>query len=245
MIDWVPADWPAPASIRAGTTGRSGGLSQKGWSSLNLATHVGDDSQAVAGNRRLLREALALPAEPCWLEQVHGTTVLDLDADMPEFPVEADAAFTRQSGVVCAVLTADCLPLLMTDAGGTTVAAVHAGWRGLQAGIVQRAVSEMRVPSRDLLVWLGPAIGQQAFEVGEEVRETFVQSDPECESAFLQQDQGKWLADLYALARILLRGMGVQQIYGGDHCSYAEPQRFYSYRRERQCGRMASLIWRC
>ncbi|MFO7592882.1 MAG: peptidoglycan editing factor PgeF [Pseudomonadota bacterium] len=232
--------WPAPANVRAAVTTRSGGVSLPPYDSLNLGDHVGDDPQAVAENRRRLVDALKLPAEPRWLKQVHGTC--SVDASRCTTGCEADAVYTEKSGVVCAVLTADCLPLLLCDRGGTRIAAVHAGWRGLLAGVIEQTVSAMGSPD-ELMVWLGPAIGPRAFEVGAEVREAFVTEDAAADGAFAPSTDGRYLADIYALARLRLHRVGVDAIYGGEHCTYSEPERFYSYRRDGVTGRMAGLIW--
>nr|WP_231940856.1 peptidoglycan editing factor PgeF [Acidihalobacter aeolianus] len=240
--DWLYPDWPAPATVRALTTTRSGGISAGSYASFNLATHVGDDARAVAENRRRLREVAGLPAEPTWLDQVHGRKVVLLDQETsPGMP--ADAAVTREPGVVCAVLTADCLPLLMCDRAGSCVASAHAGWRGLIGGVVESTVDAMGVALRDIMVWLGPAIGPNAFEVGDEVRDAFLSGDPAVTGAFRPSPAGRWLADLYALARLRLEAMGVVEIYGGAHCTFLESETFYSYRRDGVTGRMASMIW--
>ncbi|MEF8721892.1 peptidoglycan editing factor PgeF [Candidatus Accumulibacter phosphatis] len=266
MRSWVSSkgclfpDWPAPRRVRSLITGRDGGVSLAPYASLNLGAHVGDDALAVAENRRRLADHL--PALPCWLEQVHGTTLVDAAGlGVAEVPV-ADGAFARAPGVVCAVMTADCLPVLLCDQSGSVVAAVHAGWRGLQAGILERAVEALAVPGVRLLAYLGPAIGPQAFEVGEEVRSAFVGAHQEAAAAFLpvsqdwparnipaangptaQQPARKWLADIYLLARQSLQRAGVDAIYGGGGCTLREAERFFSYRRDGVTGRMAALIW--
>lgn len=235
----IVPDWPAPPGVRALVTTRHGGVSAGPYASLNLGRHVGDDPAAVAENRRRL--GTLLPAEPVWLQQVHGTGVADAGscAGMPE----ADAAFARRAGVVCAILTADCLPVLLCDGEGTVVAAAHAGWRGLAAGVLEATVAAMAVEPGRLLAWLGPAIGPAAFEVGEDVRTAFVAGDDGAAAAFTPGRPGKWFADLYALARRRLERAGVARVWGGGACTYAEPGRFYSFRRERDTGRMASLVW--
>jgi hypothetical protein len=232
-------DWPAPARVRSLQTLRGGGCSPAPWASLNLGDHVGDDPARVARNRDLLRAAL--PADPLWLKQVHGVAVAD--AGQPLVAPEADAAFSRQSGKVCAVMTADCLPVLFCDRAGSVVAAAHAGWRGLVAGILEATMARMAVPPSELLVWLGPAIGARAFEVGDEVRTAFVARDTAAASAFVQGAPGKWLADLYLLARQRLAAAGICSISGGDRCTVSEPENFFSFRRDGMTGRMASLIW--
>jgi YfiH family protein len=205
----------------------------------NLADHVGDVSSAVAIRRAALR--VHLPAEPRWLTQVHG--VRCIDAETSATGVEADASFARTPGIVCAVLTADCLPVLLCDESGSVVAAAHAGWRGLAAGVVEAAVAAMGVPGERLLAWLGPAIGPTAFEVGDEVRAAFVEQISAAAAAFVARPNGKWLCDLYALARLRLAAVGVTCVFGGGRCTFSEPDDFYSYRRDGVTGRMASLIW--
>lgn len=237
--DWIVPDWPAPAGVRALITTRAGGASRGAYAGLNLGLRSGDAAEAVACNRASLRQAL--PAEPLWLRQVHGTTVVE--ADSAQGNPEADAALARMPGRVCAVLTADCLPLLLCDAGGTIVAAVHAGWRGLCAGVIEQALRAMNRPARTLLAYLGPAIGPAAYEVGAEVRAAFIATDPEAGAGFAPGQAGKFYADLYALARARLARSGVTGVYGGDYCTYTERERFYSYRRDGVTGRMASLIW--
>ncbi|WP_114649838.1 peptidoglycan editing factor PgeF [Pseudothauera hydrothermalis] len=243
-LDFIVPQWPAPARVRAIVTTRNGGLSQGRYASLNLATHVGDDPGAVAANRAVLRSRL--PAEPVWLEQVHGTNIVMAESVPGErcLPPVADGAWTRQPGVVCAVMTADCLPVLFCDDAGSVVAAAHAGWRGLCAGILERTVEAMRVAPARIQAWLGPAIGPGAFEVGADVRSAFLQHDSGAAAAFVAgKEPGKWLADLYLLAKIRLAGAGVIDVFGGGFCTYTDAERFYSHRRDRATGRMASLIW--
>lgn len=235
-------DWPAPAPVRSLMTTRAGGVSAAPWASFNLGDHVGDDPVHVAANRARLRRQL--PAEPDWLRQVHSARVVELGRASVPVP-EADAAFTREPGRVCAVLTADCLPVLFCDRAGSTVAAAHAGWRGLAGGVLEATVAAMRTPPADIIVWLGAAIGPQAFEVGDDVRDAFSAADPAAAGAFVAHAApGKWLADIYALARIRLGRMGVTAIHGGGRCTFTESGHFYSYRRDGVTGRMASLIWR-
>ncbi len=236
---WIEPDWPAPPGIRAASTLRSGGVSRDRYASLNLGGHVGDDPERVAENRRRLAAALELPSEPIWLSQVHGSRVARADA--PEV-LAADAAHTRARGVVCAVMPADCLPVLLCSRDGETVAAVHAGWKGLAGGVVEAAVAAMG--TRDVLAWLGPAIGPEAFEVGGEVRETFIRGGGEFAEGFREAGDGKWLADIYRLARVVLNRLGVAEIRGGGWCTHGNPDDFFSYRRDRDTGRMATLIWR-
>lgn len=234
-------DWPAPANVRSLITTRSGGVSAAPYTSLNLGDHVGDNPQHVMQNRAVLKAQL--PAEPRWLKQVHGIAV----ADACMAGTEADASVAFQAGEVCAVLTADCLPVLLCDQSGTVVGAAHAGWRGLLNGVIESTAAAMKVPSSSLLAYLGPAIGPQAFEVGDEVRAAFVAADPEAASAFTPGDQQgetqKWMADIYALARLRLARLGVAGVYGGGLCTYTDAEQFFSYRRDGVTGRMASLIW--
>ncbi|MEK7323394.1 MAG: peptidoglycan editing factor PgeF [Pseudomonadota bacterium] len=240
-MGWLSPDWPAPSRVRAYTTTRPGGISEGPYASLNLATHVGDDTAHVVENRRRLSAALHLPAEPLWLRQVHGIAAVAAAPGKPE--CEADASYARQSGVVCAVLTADCLPLLLCDVDGGVVAAAHAGWRGLLDGVIENTVRAMHRPGSRILAWLGPAIGPAAFEVGDEVRAAFVARDPLAAAAFRPTPAGRWLADIYHLARRRLSEVGVEAVYGGHWCTVSDPARFYSYRRDHVTGRMASLIW--
>lgn len=238
---FILPDWPAPANVRAAVTTRAGGASRTPYDSFNLAAHVGDDPQAVAANRARLRELLKLPAEPVWLKQVHGVKVVNVAS--AENEPEADGGYTTKAGVVCAVLTADCLPVLLCDRAGTRVAALHAGWRGLAGGVIEAGVQALNVPGSELLAWLGPAIGPEAFEVGEDVRTAFVQQDNAAQVAFRPQANGKYLANIYMLARQRLAALGVTAVYGGGYCTVRERERFYSYRRDGATGRMASLIW--
>ena len=230
-------DWPAPPNVRAWVTERG---SAARYGALNLATHVGDDPSAVAANRRRLRAALGLPAEPSWLEQVHGTRVVDLDR---QDAGQADGAVTTRVGAVCTVMTADCLPVLFCDRAGTRVGVAHAGWRGLLDGVLAAAVAALRLPPAELIAWLGPAIGQGAFEVGPEVRDAFVVRSAGAERRFARNPRGRWQADLYGLARDALSAAGVEAIHGGGFCTFTEAERFFSHRREAPCGRMATLIW--
>ena len=240
----IVPDWPAPPAVRALLTTRRGGVSRPPYASLNLGDHVGDDRLAVAANRALLRGALVGGGDPCWLEQVHGTRVVDAAASSPGDPPErADASFACDKGVVCAVMTADCLPVLFCDDAGSVVAAAHAGWRGLLAGVLEATVAAMGVAAPTLLAYLGPAIGPRAFEVGDEVRSAFVAADAALAAAFTPALPGKWLADIYLLARLRLAALGLARVYGGDFCTYRDADRFFSYRRDAQTGRMASMIW--
>ena len=238
--DWIVPEWPAPANVRAFITTRAGGASGGAYASLNLGLRTDDNPQAIAANRARLHAAL--PQEPKWLKQVHGRVVVEADA-MTGMP-EADAAIARRPQTVCAVLVADCIPVMLADRTGTTVAIAHAGWRGLAGGVIENTVTRMAVASEQLMAYLGPGIGPRAFEVGADVRDAFLACDAIAEAAFTSHAFGKWLADLYLLARQRLARAGVRQVHGGDLCTYSDPQRFYSYRRDRATGRMAALIWR-
>ena len=290
---WLIPDWPAPAGVRALSTLRGGGVSGNPYASLNLGEHVGDGAKAVAENRRLLRAAAGLPAEPAWLTQVHGTCVHDLDlpsgpADScdhadPASPVDAtgaaflgggamvttpaagamdvsdaasrrvggrpltaavaDAAVTRQPGRVCAILTADCLPVLLTTESGDRVGAAHAGWRGLAGGVIEATVSALGASPSSLLAWLGPAIGPRHFEIGAEVREALLQGDRGAQAAFAPTPAGRFMADLYALARRRLARLGVERVFGGGECTHTDADRYFSHRRDGRTGRQATLIW--
>ncbi|MBG0843956.1 peptidoglycan editing factor PgeF [Pseudomonas chengduensis] len=236
--DWLMPDWPAPANVRACVTTRSGGVSAAPFDTFNLGDHVEDDPAAVAANRAQLVEVLG--CQPAWLRQVHGIVVAEAD---PAVVIEADGNWTSAPGIACTAMTADCLPALFCDRAGTRVAAAHAGWRGLAGGVLEAAVQALSVAPQELLVWLGPAIGPAAFEVGAEVREAFVQQHAEAASAFLPSaNAGKFMADIYQLARIRLAAIGVTAVSGGGLCTYNDP-RFYSYRRSARTGRFASLIW--
>lgn len=237
----IRPDWAVPGRVHACATTREGGSSEGVCASLNLGAHVSDAPDAVARNRSLLREAAGLPAEPRWLEQVHGTAVVELTGDPVHGP--ADAAFTRRTGEVCAILTADCLPVLLADAEGTVVAAAHAGWRGLSAGVLEATVSAMDAAPGTLRAWLGPAIGPAVYEVGAEVRAAFIEADAAAAAAFVPTREGHWHADLYALARQRLQRAGVSAVTGGGLCTFTDARRFFSFRRDGSCGRMATLIW--
>ncbi len=239
--DWLVPDWPAPQTVRALTTTRTGGVSVTPWASMNPADHVGDATTAVAANRARLRGALGLPSEPIWLQQVHGVRVVDA-ARAGERP-KADAAWTDCPGVVCAVLTADCLPVVFADRAGRCVAVAHAGWRGLANGVLEATVGQLPVPPQEVLAWLGPAIGPAAFEVGGEVRDTFMAQDVQAVNAFTPGVDGRWFADIYALGRQRLAACGVTAVYGGGWCTFHDRARFYSYRRDGTTGRMATLAW--
>lgn len=241
-LSWIPADWPVPDNVVGGTTLRTGGVSTGEFDSLNLAAHVGDEPASVAENRRRFEVDHSLPCEPVWLKQVHGTGVV-LGDSAPSLP-EADGIVATAADVVCAVLTADCLPVLLAAADGSAVAAVHAGWRGLAAGILEETIATFEAPPDTLLAWLGPAISQPAFEVGAEVRKQFTDQSESTAACFAENGRGRWQADLYGLAVLQLRHCGVTQVFGGGLCTHAEPRRFFSYRRDGCCGRMATFIFR-
>lgn len=242
QLDFIIPNWPVPANVVALQTTRLGGVSGAPYASLNLGAHVNDDPIAVAKNRQLLSPYL--PNEPVWVNQVHGIEVID--AAQSACLQNADASFTTKPNVVCVTMTADCLPVLLCDKAGTVVAAVHAGWRGLCDGVIEAAVNKLPVEHSEILAWLGPAIGPNAFEVGSEVRAQFIAKDAQATSAF-QTNGNKWLGDIYQIARQRLNYLGVTQIYGGsvneDFCTYTDATRFYSFRRDDVTGRMASLIW--
>ncbi|MBV1898404.1 MAG: peptidoglycan editing factor PgeF [Cycloclasticus sp.] len=239
---FIEPSWPAPKNVRALTTCRSGGVSQTPYSTFNLATHVGDDAQAVIDNRALLSDELNLQAKPVWLSQVHGTTIVELDQLQKGPCIEADGSICRSDAFVCTVMTADCLPVLLCTEDGSAVAAVHVGWRGLLAGIIEQAVAQLAAAEK-IMAWLGPAIGPACFEVGSEVKNAFVNKSLVMQQGFRQLNADHHLADLYALARMSLLQCGVKRIYGGEYCTYNQPDKFFSYRREPTTGRMASLIW--
>lgn len=242
--EWIVPDWPAPPNVRSLLTTREGGTSLGPYASLNLGRHVGDDPLAVATNRERVLQRLAGAGEPLWLEQVHGTRVVEAAAfSSNEPPPQADAAFSQSVGAVCVVMTADCLPVLLCDDAGSVVAVAHAGWRGLLAGVLEETIVAMGVPGRELMAYLGPAIGPQAFAVGDEVRSAFVAADAMAARAFAPSLPGKWLADIYRLARQRLAGQGVERIFGGSYCTVSEADRFFSYRRDGRTGRMAAMIW--
>lgn len=236
--EFIIPDWPAPVHVKALQTTRAGGVSDGKYASLNLGDHVRDDPLHVAHNRQLLSPVL--PSEPVWLQQVHGIRVID--AGTSSCLETADASFTTRKEVVCVTMTADCLPVLLCDKAGTAVAAIHAGWRSLCDGVIEATVKTMPVETGQLMAWLGPAIGPDAFEVGGEVREQFIAQDAQAETAFRPHGE-KWLGDLYAIARQRLQALGVEHIYGGGRCTYSEPDTFFSFRRDGDTGRMATLIW--
>lgn len=266
---WLTPDWPAPANIHAATMLRSGGVSCGAYASLNPALHVGDDADLVKQNRQLIKDSLGLPSDPVWLDQIHSNRAVQAYTPLARWDLQqADASYTAEPGVVCAVLTADCLPLLVCTADGSQVAAIHAGWRGLLGGVIGNTIAAMQIPldppfpkgevrrpfpnpplskrgtRGDFLIWLGPAIGPDCFEIGAEVRDAFLGKSAVFITAFKPQNNGKWLANIYQLARIDLAMLGIDKVYGGGFCTVTEQERFYSYRRDKQTGRMATLIWR-
>ncbi len=236
--DWITPDWPAPTHVRAFVTTRNGGVSMGAYASLNLGTRVGDEVDAVAQNRARVRAVL--PSDPKWLHQVHGTAVVQ--ADRVETDATADAAFTKISGVVCTIQIADCLPVLFCDRAGSRVAGAHAGWRGLSAGVLEQTIAALGVPAQELIAWLGPAIGPTAFEVSADVLEAFGDIDPR-HDAFVATRPGKWMADLFALARRRLKNAGVGAVFGGGLCTASDSVRFFSHRRDRVTGRQAAFVW--
>lgn len=266
----ITPDWPVPPLVRAAFTLRQGGVSAPPFDTLNVGLHTGDASEAVEENRRRIRGALRLPSEPCWLAQAHGAEVVSLDGEPPMRaappgdPPRADAAVTRTSGCICVIQVADCMPVLFAARDGTTVGAAHAGWRGLAAGVLQATVRALAIKPSELLVWLGPTIGPQHFEVGDEVRTALLAADGRTDlagavgldaerrldsglggtaAAFVRNARGRWQCDLYAVARRQLVALGVREVYGGGWCTYDDRARFFSYRRDGRCGRMAALIW--
>jgi YfiH family protein len=239
--DWIVPDWPAPPRVRAFVTTRHGGVSRGEYGSLNLGARGGDEPERVAENRRIVRAHL--PSAPCWLSQVHGTAVADLDAPAAERGPRADAAVTSTAGRVAVVLTADCLPVFLCRDDGSRVGVAHAGWRGLAAGVLENAVSALGGAPGRVLAWLGPAIGPEAFEVGAEVREAFVRADAAAAGAFAVGRDDRFLADLYALARMRLARAGVAHVSGGGFCTFAERERFFSYRRVKESGRLGAFVW--
>ena len=275
-LQLITPDWPSPPGVRAAFTLRTGGVSVAPYDSLNLGAGIGDSPEAVAENRRRVRERLRLPAEPVWLEQVHGVGVVELGIgagaegpaaagvgvisgaagppaptvamsadrlDSAVRPPTGDASVARAAGNVCAIRVADCMPVLFAARDGSAVAAAHAGWRGLAGGVLEATVRRLGVPASQLIAWMGPAIGPAHFEVGDEVRAAFTATDADAASAFVANARERWQCDLYTLARHRLTAIGVSGIYGGGWCTFAESERFFSYRRNGQCGRMAALIW--
>jgi purine-nucleoside/S-methyl-5'-thioadenosine phosphorylase / adenosine deaminase len=239
--DWIVPDWPVPRGVRAFVTTRAGGVSEGEYASMNLGTRSGDDVERVARNRLIVRSHL--PSMPRWLAQVHGTDVADLDRLGDDDVANADAAVVGVPGRVAAVLTADCMPLLLCDASGRRVGVAHAGWRGMAAGVIENAALALGCAPGKVIAWMGPTIGPNAFEVGPEVRAAFLRADPGAGAAFVAHTPGKFMADLYALARRRLESAGVREIHGGGFCTLREAARFFSYRRVRNSGRMGAFIW--
>ena len=248
MQQYLSPNWSTPPNIRAYITTRNGGFSQKPYTNFNLGDHVGDNPKTVQKNRTKLKSDLKLINEPIWLKQTHSTKVICLDNQITKSqPEEADASYTTQPNVICAVLTADCLPLLLAAKDGSVVAAIHAGWQGLAAGIIENTLLKLKTITKleDLLVWLGPAIGPKAFLVKDDVRQQFLQKDPKTELAIHKHDENTWLVDMYAIAKQRLHAYNVTKIYGSDFCTYTDQELFFSYRRDQQItGRMASLIYK-
>lgn len=242
MMTLIKPNWPAPRNIKAYSTTRSGGVSSGAYCSLNLGNHVNDLPENVLKNRALLKQHAQLPQEPAWLEQIHSIDVVTLEGQ----PLEnnrADAAYSKMANQVCTVMTADCLPVLFCSLEGDEVAAAHAGWRGLCDGVLEETVKHFTTPTSHIMAWLGPAIGPEQFEVGDDVRDAFLQHDSAADNAFNPYKPGKYLANIYQLARQRLHALGITQIYGGDYCTFTDSERFFSYRRDKITGRMASLIW--
>jgi len=241
-VEWLTPDWPVPARVHVLSTLRTGGCSAAPYDSLNLAAHVGDSDGCVRDNRRILRDAASLPAEPLWMHQVHGTDVVVHDGNRAGAPT-ADAAIATLPGQVCAVMTADCLPVVLADHAGTRVGVAHAGWRGLVAGVVEATLAALDCAPADTVAWLGPAIGPGAFEVGAEVRDAFASRLPALGACFTPNARGRFQADLYSLARRQLAEAGVASVHGGTWCTASDPRRFFSFRRDGTTGRMATLAW--
>lgn len=242
-LAWIVPDWPAPAGVRAASTLRTGGVSPPPWHTLNLGARCGDGAECVAENRHRTAVALGLPAQPAWLRQVHGRDVLELSGEPAPDEPEADAAVTSAPGRVLAVLTADCLPVLFCAASGGRVGVAHAGWRGLAAGVLEAAVEALGRPPAELLAWIGPGIGQDAYEVGPQVRAACIAGHPEAGPAFRPAEGDRWRLDLAGLARAQLEALGVGRVYGGRWCTASDPARFFSHRRDGRSGRMATLVW--
>ena len=242
-LQLITPDWPFNDKVVAFTTMRTNGFSQSPYDSFNLAIHVQDRDKDVLKNRAYLEEQLGFKSAPKWLRQTHSKIVMraeDVDIDN----TEADASFTTQKNQICAVLTADCLPVLLADAEGQCVAAVHAGWQGLLKGVIQETIKAMSAEVKPEYAWLGPAIGPKAFEVGEDVYEPYIQENPEYENAFKVKKQGKWYLDIYTAAKVVLTAADITKIYGGSHCTYTEREQFFSFRRNATTGRMATIIMR-
>ncbi len=242
MIEVIRPDWPCDSRIRALCTTRHGGFSSGAYEGLNLARHVGDDSQSVNSNRQLLQQQLNLPGNPCWLNQTHSTDVTILSSSQ-SYEMNSDAAICRQPGQIAIVMTADCLPVLLCNRDGSEIAAVHAGWRGLVDGIIENTLKKLNSDPTQLLAWVGPAISQSRFEVGQEVLDLFIEKNKQAACHFKANRPGHWLCDLPGLAQDQLRQLGLDAIYLSGLCSFNEESRFYSFRRNKVTGRMASLIW--
>jgi len=242
QANYICPDWPAPDHIKAYTSTRVNGHSKAPFDSFNLALHVQDDPKTVGKNRQQLVTELALPHEPIWLEQVHGTAVISINSSL-KGALTADAAVAHEPNRVCTVLTADCLPVLLCDVDGKAVAAIHAGWRGLLAGVIDATVEALSIPPENILAWLGPAIGPEAFEINEEIRYLYIDRDKNNVSAFHKRNNS-WYGDLYELARINLSRFDITRVSGGNLCTYHDKQQFFSYRRAKgPTGRMATMIW--
>lgn len=273
MNNFISPDWPAPFNIKAISTTRLGGFSKLAYQGFNLGDHVGDDPTAVAQNRKLLREELSLITEPMWLSQVHGNQIINIDKtvdinseksrqlnysadkDYSKANIElnsvcnsaapiADGAFTQQSNIICTVMTGDCLPIILCDRAGKSVAALHGGWRSLAAGIIEKAMLLFATPGKEILAWLGPAIGPEVYEVGDDVRDEFINRFSDAAAGFKSIKPNKWLCNLYLLAQQQLNHHSVTAIYGGNYCTYSDNERFFSARRDKNTGRMATLIWK-
>ena len=254
-LEVITPDWPAPANVHAYSTTRLHGMSEGVFSGLNLALHVGDEPEVVEQNRQHLRSSLKLPADPYWLNQVHQASAVNIAEQTSGITPDADASFSLDNNQVCVVMTADCLPVLICNRAGNKVAAAHAGWRGLAEGILESTISALDETADQLLVWLGPAIGPDSFEVGDDVRQAFFtkfekmnlpeQYASDVASAFVENKPGHYLADIYQLARLTLKSIGIEAVYGGEHCTFDDANHFYSFRRDGKTGRQASLIWFC
>lgn len=239
-MTWIKPEWPVASNIHAAVTLRTGGLSAGAFESMNPALHVNDNAETVLKNRQIISQMLNLPSEPVWLEQIHSNRIICADKSLPL--EQADASYTDQAEVVCVVMTADCLPILLANRDGVEIAAIHAGWRGLLSGVISNSVA--RFNSGQVIAWLGPAIGPDRFEVGNEVKSAFITKSDKFKTAFKQISQDKYLADIYQLAKMELAMLGINQVYGGGFCTVTDEQRFYSYRRNGETGRMATMIWR-
>jgi len=237
----IKPDWPVAKHIHAFTSTRLGGVSQGIYHGLNLAHHVDDEPDAVQANRDLLQQQFHLPHTVKWLQQIHSTQAIA--ADTIENGTKADALYTNKANTICAVLTADCLPILVCNKQGDKIAAIHAGWRGLASGIIQTTLEKLAEPADHLLLWFGPAIGARHYQVGQDFYDTFLSISPMMQQAFKQTSPTHWHADIYALAKLQCEQLGIKHIYGGEHCTFADSTHFYSHRRDGTTGRMASLIW--